>query len=116
MSSVRPLPHFSRRLDSLTDGKVRGKGSMIGVELVKDKVSKGPVRAMRNRIEDLAFERGLIVRGCGESSLRICSPLIIREEKAAVRWIFWKGFNAGQSGIPDGQLNVGKQFRGGRSN
>ena len=57
---------------------------MIGVELVKDKVSKEPATAVRNRVEELAFERGLMVLGCGETTLRLCPPLIINEYEATV--------------------------------
>jgi 4-aminobutyrate aminotransferase len=65
-------------------GDVRGRGLMIGIELVKDKATREPAGALRNRVEDLAFERGLILLGCGESSLRICPPLVIKEEEATV--------------------------------
>jgi 4-aminobutyrate aminotransferase len=65
-------------------GDVRGRGLMIGVELVKDKATREPAGALRNRVVDLAFERGLILLGCGESTLRLCPPLIIKEEEATV--------------------------------
>jgi len=65
-------------------GDVRGRGLMIGIELVKDKATREPAAALRNRIETLAFERGLMVLGCGESSLRLSPPLIVREEEATV--------------------------------
>jgi len=39
---------------------------------------------LRNRIETLAFERGLMVLGCGETSLRLSPPLIISKEEATV--------------------------------
>jgi 4-aminobutyrate aminotransferase len=65
-------------------GDVRGRGLMIGIELVKDKATREPAGALRNRVVDLAFERGLILLGCGESTLRICPPLIIKEEEATV--------------------------------
>jgi 4-aminobutyrate aminotransferase len=65
-------------------GDVRGRGLMIGIELVKDKATREPAGALRNRVENLAFERGLILLGCGESTLRICPPLIIKEEEASV--------------------------------
>jgi 4-aminobutyrate aminotransferase len=65
-------------------GDVRGRGLMIGVELVKDKTTREPVPALRNRVETLAFERGLIILGCGETTLRICPPLIISEQEATV--------------------------------
>jgi 4-aminobutyrate aminotransferase len=35
-------------------------------------------------VETLAFERGLMILGCGESSVRLCPPLIVREQEAAV--------------------------------
>jgi 4-aminobutyrate aminotransferase len=65
-------------------GDVRGRGLMIGVELVKDKATREPAGALRNRIEYLAFERGLLVLGCGESSIRLCPPLIVSEQEATV--------------------------------
>jgi len=65
-------------------GDVRGRGLMIGIELVKDKASREPVSALRNRVEALAFERGLIILGCGETSIRLCPPLIVKQEEADV--------------------------------
>ena len=65
-------------------GDVRGRGLMIGVELVKDKATREPASAVRNRVETLAFERGLMVLGCGETTLRICPPLIVSEQEATV--------------------------------
>ncbi len=40
-------------------GDVRGIGLMIGVEFVKDRLSKVPAESLCNRVVDLAFERGL---------------------------------------------------------
>ncbi len=65
-------------------GDVRGRGLMIGIELVLDKGTREPAGAVRNRIETLAFERGLMVLGCGESSIRLCPPLIVTEDEAMV--------------------------------
>ena len=65
-------------------GDVRGRGLMIGVEMVKDKATREPATALRNRWEALAFERGLMVLGCGETSLRLCPPLILSEAEATV--------------------------------
>jgi 4-aminobutyrate aminotransferase len=65
-------------------GDVRGRGLMIGIELVKDKATREPANALRNRVEVLAFERGLMVLGCGETSLRLCPPLIVNEHEATV--------------------------------
>lgn len=65
-------------------GDVRGRGLMIGVELVKDKQTREPVTALRNRVEALAFERGLMILGCGETTIRLCPPLVLKEEEAMV--------------------------------
>ena len=65
-------------------GEVRGRGLMIGIELVKDKSTREPAADLRNRVETLAFERGLMVLGCGETSLRLSPPLIVSEEEATV--------------------------------
>lgn len=65
-------------------GDVRGRGLMIGIELVKDKTTKAPATDLRNKVEELAFERGLMILGCGETSIRLCPPLIVKEEEATV--------------------------------
>jgi 4-aminobutyrate aminotransferase len=65
-------------------GDVRGRGLMIGIELVKDKATREPATALRNKVETLAFERGLMILGCGETSLRLAPPLIVKEEEAMV--------------------------------
>jgi len=65
-------------------GDVRGRGLMIGIELVKDKTTREPVTALRNRVETLAFERGLMILGCGETSIRLCPPLIVNQYEATV--------------------------------
>ncbi len=56
-------------------GDVRGIGLMIGVEFVEDRESKAPAVALRDAIVDLAFERGLLTLGCGNSTIRISPPL-----------------------------------------
>ena len=65
-------------------GQVRGRGLMIGIELVKDKATREPAAELRNRVETLAFERGLMILGCGESSLRLAPPLVVSEQEASV--------------------------------
>jgi 4-aminobutyrate aminotransferase len=65
-------------------GDVRGRGLMIGIELVLDKQTREPATALRNRIETLCFEKGLLILGCGETSIRLCPPLIVSDEEATV--------------------------------
>ncbi len=62
-------------------GDVRGKGLMIGVEFVKDRKSKTPDDALRDRTIELAFERGLVMLGCGKSVIRIAPPLSMTQSE-----------------------------------
>jgi 4-aminobutyrate aminotransferase len=62
-------------------GDVRGIGLMIGVEFVKDKESKKADEHLRDRVVDLAFERGLLMLGCGKSVIRIAPPLCITKSE-----------------------------------
>ena len=61
-------------------GDVRGKGLMIGVELVKDRTTKERASEWRNKLVRRAFEKGLLLLGCGENTVRFCPPLIVTEE------------------------------------
>ena len=65
-------------------GDVRGRGLMIGIEIVRDTESREPAPDLRNKIVDLAFERGLLLLGCGETTIRLCPPLIVTREEAEV--------------------------------
>jgi len=56
-------------------GQVRGTGLMIGVEFVRDRNTKEPDGDLRDQIVSRAFERGLILIGCGDSTIRIAPPL-----------------------------------------
>ena len=55
-------------------GDIRGKGLMIGVELVKDPVTKEKAVEERNRIIQACFEKGLLILGCGENVFRLIPP------------------------------------------
>ena len=62
-------------------GQVRGIGLMLGVEFVKQSNWHHPAEALRDRVVDLAFERGLLLLGCGKSTIRISPPLCITKEE-----------------------------------
>ncbi|MBE0432778.1 acetyl ornithine aminotransferase family protein [candidate division WOR-3 bacterium] len=76
-------------LDRLSDlknqyefiGDVRGKGLMIGLELVSDGVKKEPVKDRRNAVVFEAFKNGLLLLGAGESTVRFIPPLVIGENE-----------------------------------
>jgi 4-aminobutyrate aminotransferase len=63
-------------------GEVRGRGLMIGIEIVRNQRTKEKGADLRNAIVDLAFHKGLLVLGAGENSLRLSPPLLIDEEQA----------------------------------
>ena len=65
-------------------GDVRGRGLMIGIDLVKDKQTRAYAGPERDRVVDLAFERGVLFLGAGPSTLRICPPLVTTKEQADV--------------------------------
>ena len=63
-------------------GDVRGRGLMIGFELVRDQQTKERAPDLRDRLEAMAFEHGLLILGCGQNSIRLCPPLIINRDQA----------------------------------
>jgi 4-aminobutyrate aminotransferase len=63
-------------------GDVRGLGLMLGIELVKDQVTKERASEERDKIVDMAFERGLLILGAGENTLRLSPPLVITKDQA----------------------------------
>src|SRR5579872_4873068 len=63
-------------------GDVRGRGLMIGVDIVKDKATKEYAAAERDRIVEMAFEKGILFLGCGPSTIRLCPPLIVTKEES----------------------------------
>ena len=65
-------------------GDVRGRGLMIGVEIVTDKQAKTQGTVERDRIVELAFERGVLFLGCGPNSIRIAPPLVVTKEQADI--------------------------------
>jgi 4-aminobutyrate aminotransferase len=63
-------------------GDVRGRGLMIGFELVVEQETKERAPELRNQLELMAFERGLLILGAGPNSIRLCPPLIINQDQA----------------------------------
>ncbi|MCC6163817.1 MAG: acetyl ornithine aminotransferase family protein [Acidobacteria bacterium] len=63
-------------------GDVRGKGLMVGVELVKDRTTKVRASAERDKVVDEAFSRGLLILGAGRNTIRFCPPLVLSRAQA----------------------------------
>jgi 4-aminobutyrate aminotransferase len=55
---------------------------MIGFELVRDQQTKERAPELRSKLEHLAFDRGLLILGCGPNSIRLCPPLVISRDQA----------------------------------
>ena len=62
-------------------GDVRGLGLMLGIEIVRDRATREKAPAWRDRIVALGFERGLLVLGAGDNTLRLCPPLVINRDQ-----------------------------------
>jgi len=69
------LHELQKRHDVI--GEVRGKGLMIGIELVTDRDSRTPARELCDAVIHRAFENGLILLSCGISTVRFMPPLMI---------------------------------------
>ena len=65
-------------------GDVRGKGLMIGIEIVRDKKTKEKAIEERNAVIQGCFEKGLLILGCGENVIRFSPPLIITRREADI--------------------------------
>ncbi|HEX4069680.1 MAG TPA: acetyl ornithine aminotransferase family protein [Planctomycetaceae bacterium] len=63
-------------------GDVRGKGLMIGVELVKPGTTQEPAPDAAEQLVQTCFQKGLLLLRCGVSSVRLCPPLVITREQA----------------------------------
>jgi len=58
-------------------GEARGKGLMLGVELVADRATRARAPELRDEVTKLAFEHGLLLLGCGKNALRLIPPLVV---------------------------------------
>jgi 4-aminobutyrate aminotransferase len=64
-------------------GDVRGIGLMVGAELVRpDGATPPPANAeLQRAMIQACFQRGLLLLGCGESTIRFCPPLVVDEKQ-----------------------------------
>jgi 4-aminobutyrate aminotransferase len=63
-------------------GDVRGKGLMIGIELVRDRATKERAVNERNALVQAMFRRGVLVLGAGKNALRLAPPLVLSKAQA----------------------------------
>jgi 4-aminobutyrate aminotransferase len=79
---LKKLKELQRRFHLI--GDVRGKGLMIGMELVKDPETKEKAIEERNTLIQTCFEKGLLILGCGENVVRFIPPLITTQKEADI--------------------------------
>jgi 4-aminobutyrate aminotransferase len=104
--SARSGAYLKSRLREIAErypvmGDVRGKGLMVGVEMVKAPESKEPWPELRNLIVDKAFEHGLLMLGCGTNSLRFIPALNIPED------LLDEGVNLYEAALADALKEIG---------
>ena len=63
-------------------GDVRGRGLMIGIELVRDRQTKERAVTERDRVVLECFRRGLLVLGAGRNAIRLSPPLVLTRDQA----------------------------------
>jgi 4-aminobutyrate aminotransferase len=63
-------------------GEVRGKGLMIGLEFIKDPVTKEPAKKLVEQVIHEAFRNGLLLLSCGVSTIRLMPPLMVSHDLA----------------------------------
>ncbi|HWO56386.1 MAG TPA: acetyl ornithine aminotransferase family protein [bacterium] len=65
-------------------GDVRGIGLMIGIEFVRDKVTKVPAKEVAADVEQMACRKGMMLLTCGPNGIRLVPPLVITREQCQV--------------------------------
>jgi len=63
-------------------GDIRGLGLMIGIELVKDRVTKERAVDQRNALVQAMFKRGVLILGAGKNAVRLAPPLVLSKDQA----------------------------------
>jgi 4-aminobutyrate aminotransferase len=58
-------------------GDIRGRGLMIGIELVRDRQTKERADKERNALVQECFKRGLLVLGAGRNAIRLSPALVL---------------------------------------
>lgn len=61
-------------------GDVRGVGLMVAIELVTDREKKTKAIEERDNVVASAFQKGLLLLGCGENAVRFIPPLTVSKE------------------------------------
>jgi 4-aminobutyrate aminotransferase len=69
------LSELARKYEQIAE--VRGRGLMIGMEVVADRATLRPAPDLVDAVIDRAFHNGLLLLSCGKSTLRFMPPLVV---------------------------------------
>lgn len=72
---IGQLREMQKKFDCI--GDVRGKGLMLGMELVEDRKTKVPAARLCERVITQAYHNGMLLLSCGQSTVRFMPPLLI---------------------------------------
>ncbi|MBE9167098.1 acetyl ornithine aminotransferase family protein [Pleurocapsales cyanobacterium LEGE 06147] len=74
------LKQLAQRFQQIS--QPRGKGLMVAIDLLDTEGKLSP--KLRNGVVDKAFDRGLLLLGCGRAAIRFCPPLVIDSEQIQI--------------------------------
>jgi len=79
-NAARVGEHFMGRLREMARrypciGEVRGRGLMVGMELIEPGAERAPARALVDAVVNRAYHNGLLLLSCGVSTVRFMPPL-----------------------------------------
>jgi 4-aminobutyrate aminotransferase len=94
------LQRLAARFENI--GEVRGKGLMIGMELVTDAAARAPARQLCDALVTRAFHNGLLLLSCGASTVRFMPPLMVSradidEAMGLLEWSLIEALRVGRS-------------------
>ena len=73
------LRDLQQRFDRI--GEVRGRGLMLGMELVEHRTTKTPAGKLCETVVQRAFHNGLLLLSCGQSTVRFMPPLMVTKSQ-----------------------------------
>ena len=105
--------HLIRELVSRTSrhtnvGQIRGRGLMVGVEIVRDRAGKDRAKALRNDIVHECFRRGLLILGCGPNTVRFAPALTLTRSEASTAAELFAAVLDGLTSFDDATVTISR--------
>lgn len=64
-------------------GQVRGRGLMIGIELVADRETKKRAQKATHHLVQQCYQHGMLTLPCGQNTVRLSPPLVLSQSQAS---------------------------------